>query len=141
MAPPMTKRSQYERMAVLDQLLNNLDRPFFGWTNSGIQNGGATPDILVEGMKNAYDLEIPAIIKKATGKTPYKAYHDGEIPEPKQYWDREKADKLEYDETRPWYWRIDIDDELRNKLKDDKIHLYSQTGGVGLYAASQDEED
>lgn len=147
--PPMQERTQYERVAILDELLQATQegQSFFGWNNSGIQNGSRVDidDRGREGMKNAYDLEIPRIIQKATGETPYKYYHDNVWNKSedykKEYWDFDRAKNLEYDERTEWYWRVDLDDKLTSKLKDGKIDLYSiGTGGlVGVGIEDEDE--
>ena len=146
--PPMKDRTEYERVAILDELTiaSQEGKQFFGWNNSGIQNGSRTPDNIRQGMKNAYDLEIPRIIQKETGQTPYKAYHDGRVPSEadREYWDYNKAKELGYDEPGEWYWRIDLDDELTSKLNDSKINLYSAGGatliGGAVTSQSNNEE-
>ena len=148
--PPLQKRSTYERLALVDNLMEAADngQDYFGWINASIQNGSKTPESTYTGMRNAMNLESPGIIKTWTGETPYKAYYDP-ADDPggaKQYWNYKKAEEDgfntkpgEIDDT-PWYWRIDIDDAMREKLKKMDVPIYSILLGVGLATAEGDND-
>jgi hypothetical protein len=71
--PPLYKRTQYEKLALMDQLKMAVDedKDFFGVTNGHLQNG--TYISTTKGMIQAYDIEIPRILEKLTGQRPYAA--------------------------------------------------------------------
>jgi len=148
--PPIKNRTQYTKLAMLDNLLNSLDdgENFFGWINGHIQNGGNIKT--TQGMSQAYDIEMPRIIQKATGETPYMAsFEDGRAigqkdiyDKAKIYWDSKNAQDLEYydnlakeESDVKWYWKIDYTDALKAKLKDAKIQMYG-VGGVAFVGAN-----
>ena len=168
-SPPIRNRTQYTKMAMMDALLASRKNgeKFFGWINAHTQNG--LVHRTAQGMSNAYDIEIPAIIKKETGKTPYMArfdtgepvLKDGNNPDMLVEWNPKVLEKkpgaedgdlkhLEfYDDIafdndldgNEWYWRIDYDEPLNSKLKDAKIQMFG-VGGVSLIgAASKQGED
>lgn len=150
--PPIQNRNQYEKVVLLDNILNGIEKgnDFFGWINGHIQNGSATPDSQLTGMTQAYDKEMPRIVQKATGETPYMAsFKDGmPISGEKVYWDsKQAADDMSYYDGLAkeatgikaggdnWYWKIDFTDAVKNKLKDAKIQMYG-VGGAALVGAN-----
>lgn len=150
--PPLKNRTQYTKLAMMDNLLKGIekDQDYFGWINGHIQNGSRIET--TQGMSQAYDIEMPRIIQKTTGETPYMARFDnGESisSDQKLYWDKEEAKDLEsFSDTADiyglsddeWYWRVDFTPELKKKLKDAKIQMYGLTG-VSLLGASQAMEE
>ena len=150
-APPLQRRSTYERLALMDNLMEAAEdgKDFFGFNNASIQNGSQTPKDTYVGMRNAMNLESPNIIKKWTGETPYKAYHDpADNPGgDKVYWNYKKAEVDGFNSTPgeidnvAWYWRVDIDDALRDKLKKMDVPVYGILLGLGLGSMAEGEND
>jgi len=140
-SPPMENRTQYEKLVLLDNVTKSIKdgKSFFGWINGHIQNGSSIST--TTGMSQAYDKEMPRIIQKATGETPYMArFEDGEpVTGAKVFWDGKKAEDLEYFNDKSngseWYWKIDLTDKLKAKLKDAKIQMYG-VGGAALVGAN-----
>ena len=147
-SPPIKNRTQYEKIVLMDNILKSIKdgKDYFGWINGHIQNGGSIET--TKGMSQAYDIEMPRIIQKATGETPYMAkfYNGMPVTDEKVYWDAKKAEDLEYYDNiakeknngEKWYWRINLTDKLKNKLKDAKIQLYG-VGGAALIGANSSQ--
>lgn len=150
--PPISKRTQYEKLGIADNLLNSIKagEDYFGFINGHIQNG-ARIDTTV-GMSQAYDIEMPRIVQKMTGETPYMASFSDGTPvqssdKTKIYWDGKKAaEDLEYYDNighpwgGDWYWRVDYTPEVKSKLKDAKMEVYG-VGGLSLIGATQGEDN
>lgn len=143
--PPIQKRTQYEKVVLLDNITQSIkdDKDYFGWINGHIQNGSATPSGQLTGMTQAYDKEMPRIVQKATGETPYMQGFDGapvlDDDGKKIYWDVKKVQDENYynaqNAGQDWHWRIDLTDALKAKLKDAKIQMYG-VGGAALVGAN-----
>ena len=145
-APPIAKRTQYEKVALMDQLKGALDddKDYFGFINGHVQNGSfhATE----KGMIQAYDVEMPRIIQKLTGEKPYMASFDNGKPisGEKVFWDAKKAAEGDYYQKQAgdknlWYWRIDLTPELKDRLSKSKTQLYTHPAaavGAGALAGA-----
>lgn len=153
--PPLSKRTQYEKLALMDQLKNAIDKDmnYFGFINGHIQNGGKIKT--TKGMVQAYDVEMPRIIQKLTNQKPYMAkfYGGRPVSGEKIYWDPKKAAEGDYYDNISseknngefWYWRVDLTPELKDKITKSKIQLYTNpatvgTAAAGAAAATQQEE-
>lgn len=149
--PPLSKRTQYQKLALMDQLKKAVDedKNFFGFINGHIQNGSRIDT--TKGMIQAYDVEMPRIIQKLTGLKPYMA--DFKTGKPiagedgkKVFWEAKKAAEGEHFDNIAdkgyWYWKIDLTPELKDKLKKAKIQMYSVPAAtIGVGAATQQEEE
>ena len=144
--PPIQDRTQYTKVAMLDNLLDSVKKgeDYFGFINGHIQNGSSIQTTV--GMSNAYDIEMPRIIQKATGETPYMARFDNGEPVSgtKIEWDgkiaRENLDHYDELSEGEWYWRVDYTPEVKTKMKNSKIEMYG-VGGVSLMGAASQGED
>jgi len=154
-APPIKNRTQYEKIVLLDGIFDGIEngKDFYGWINGHIQNGGNIETTV--GMSQSYDIEMPRIIQKATGETPYmmdfktgkpilssdgeKIMWDGKkMASPKGADEAEIKANLEYFDNLhddQWYWRIDFTDKMKARLKDAKIEMYG-VGGAALVGAN-----
>lgn len=159
--PPM-KRQQYEKLAIYDTLREAVGdgKEFYGTANGHTSNGWDTTNKPEEGgIITAYDIEIPAMLQEMSGETPYRAYYNGRVPEPEDrfYWAPPKnmpmtskshkgtpmPNYTEGEDPLGWYWRVDIDNKVRDKVINGKIPLY-EVGGLtlgGAVMAGVDEQN
>lgn len=144
-APALAKRTQYEKVAMMDQLKQavNSDKDYFGFINGHIQNGSKIDT--TKGMIQAYDVELPRILQKLTGEKPYMAsfYNGTPVSGKKVYWDSKKAAENTYYKNiadkeingEMWYWRLDLTPEIKERLRKSKTQLYTNPATIGAAAA------